>query len=206
MWVKLTQILICDITVQFLIFRAKKCFCNGICPSCSQSETNNLVEAGIQCCKIEKNCSSFSELCNPAWLVPLYIPDAAIALYCEVVDSGIGSHIHSHRWCNMFYMWKLFFSAEAAIKYTTVKEKNRISRSVGEIIWLLSLSSLSHSSSFLSLSYQLPRVFCALYFFPLPSLIAASTCFFPKTACSQGVTVNHASAEERDLKTLPAFF
>ena len=27
-----------------------------------------------------------------------------------------------------------------------------------------------------------------------------------KTVCSQGVTVNHASAEERDLKTLPAFF
>ncbi|KAL9954498.1 hypothetical protein ACROYT_G042046 [Oculina patagonica] len=77
--------------------RSNKCFCNGVKPSCSHSETFEMVKAGIECCQIEKNCSSFSELCNPAWLAPLHIPEMVTTLHCKVIDSGIGPYIDSHR-------------------------------------------------------------------------------------------------------------
>ena len=56
-----------------------------------------MVKAGNECCHIEKNCSSFKGLCNPAWLAPLHIPALATILHCEVVDSGAGPYINSNR-------------------------------------------------------------------------------------------------------------
>lgn len=94
-----------NLTIKFFpyISRANKCICDGIKPSCSQSQTNHMVAEGINCCQIEKNCSRILELCNPAWVVPLHIPESATALRCEVIDSGIGPRIISHRYCNQWH-------------------------------------------------------------------------------------------------------
>ena len=82
--------------------RLKKCFCNGAVPSCSHSDAIPVVKAGNECCHMEKNCSSFKELCNPAWLAPLYIPAMGTILHCEVVDSGgTGPYINSNRYQKM---------------------------------------------------------------------------------------------------------
>lgn len=78
--------------------RSNKCFCNGAIPSCSHSDAIAIiVKAGIECCHIERNCSNFKELCNPAWLAPLHIPAMVTILHCEVADSGIGPYINSNR-------------------------------------------------------------------------------------------------------------
>ena len=87
-------------TVKMPLFlsRSNKCFCDGAIPSCLHSDALPMVKEGNECCFIEKNCSSFKELCNPAWLAPLNIPALATILHCEVVDSGIGPYINSNRY------------------------------------------------------------------------------------------------------------
>ena len=80
-----------------LYSRLSQCYCDGVKPSCLHSEAVQTVEAGVECCQVENNCSSFSELCNPAWLAPLHIPEMVTTLHCEVVNSGIGPYIQSHR-------------------------------------------------------------------------------------------------------------
>ncbi|XP_022791352.1 uncharacterized protein LOC111330714 [Stylophora pistillata] len=56
-----------------------------------------MAEAGVKCCQVETNCSSFVELCNPAWLVPLHIPERVLTIHYEVIYSGIGPYLESHR-------------------------------------------------------------------------------------------------------------
>ncbi|KAK2573969.1 Transmembrane protein 120B [Acropora cervicornis] len=56
-----------------------------------------MIDEGIKCCEVEKNCSIYSGLCNPAWVVPLYIPQTAAILHSEVLDSGIGPDVNFHR-------------------------------------------------------------------------------------------------------------
>lgn len=82
--------------------RLSQCSCDGALPSCLYSKDVQLVEAGVECCKVETNCSSFIELCNPAWLVPLHIPEMVLTMHCEVVYNGIGPYLESHRWGDSF--------------------------------------------------------------------------------------------------------
>ena len=56
-----------------------------------------MIDEGIKCCEVEKNCPIYSGLCNPAWVVPLYIPQTAAILHSEVVDSGVGPDVNFHR-------------------------------------------------------------------------------------------------------------
>ncbi|XP_015752814.1 PREDICTED: uncharacterized protein LOC107332589 isoform X2 [Acropora digitifera] len=56
-----------------------------------------MIDEGIKCCEVEKNCSIYSGLCNPAWVVPLYIPQTAAILHSEVLDSGVGPDVNFHR-------------------------------------------------------------------------------------------------------------
>ncbi|XP_068749134.1 LOW QUALITY PROTEIN: cation channel sperm-associated auxiliary subunit gamma-like [Montipora capricornis] len=77
---------------------SSKCICSSVRPSCPQPQANYMLEERIKCCRIEKNCSIYLELCNPAWVAPLYISETAKALHCEVVDSGIGPYLNSHRY------------------------------------------------------------------------------------------------------------
>jgi len=56
-----------------------------------------MIDEGIKCCEVEKNCSIYSGLCNPAWVFPLYIPQTAAILHSEVLDSGVGPDKNFHR-------------------------------------------------------------------------------------------------------------
>lgn len=55
-----------------------------------------MIDKGIKCCEVEKNCSIYPGLCNPAWVVPLYIPQTAPILRSEVLDSSVGPYVNFH--------------------------------------------------------------------------------------------------------------
>ena len=56
-----------------------------------------MIDEGTKCCEVEKNCSIYSGVCNPAWVVHLYIPQTAAILHSEVLGSGVGPDVNFHR-------------------------------------------------------------------------------------------------------------
>ena len=56
-----------------------------------------MIDEGMKCCEVKKNCSIYSGLFNLAWVVPLYIPQTAVILHSEVLDSDVGPVVNLHR-------------------------------------------------------------------------------------------------------------
>ena len=53
-----------------------------------------MIDEGIKCCEVEKNCSIYSGLCNPAWVV---IPQTAAISHSVILDGGVGPVVNFHR-------------------------------------------------------------------------------------------------------------